>query len=246
MFIECPLCHKVMDTRGLQFHLRNKHPKEYNEVGYQKIKEQAKKMKERPPGAAESPKKVETPSKKTHKPAPTRKLDEMVEGDISEGHEEDRAIDAWDQKTRQKIWFTPTPASSMVINQFGSATNPSDTINTALHEFARSRGMEPAIVKTKGGKELSLLGGNNDDKEFNRLLKIMQIGATQNQSYNQYSPPIQMMQMMRERVSKGVSMGDFMKDIMKMKMQSEMMRGQQSNPMAMMMMMNRLNARRRR
>ena len=243
LLIECPLCHEAKAARGLLFHLRNKHPKEYNEIGYQKIKEQAKILKERPPGMVEPPKKSKSPAN-TYKPAPIRKLDEEIGDDITEGHQEDRAMDAWDAKTGQKMYFKPTPASSMIINQFGSASNPSDVINKSLGEFALSRGMEPALIKTRGGKELSLLGGNVEDKDFNRLMKLMQVNATQNQSYGQYSPMVQMMQAMREKVSSGMSMGEFMKSIMQMRIQESMVSQRNQNPMALMMMMNRMKRKR--
>ena len=64
MFVECPLCHEVKYAKGLLFHLRNKHPNEFNEVGYQKIKERAKKMKERPKSL------IETEEKKPHEIVP--------------------------------------------------------------------------------------------------------------------------------------------------------------------------------
>jgi len=245
MFVECPLCHEVKYAKGLLFHLRNKHPKEFNEVGYEKIKAQAKKLKERPPGMVEPPKKAKSTTKKTYKPVPTRKLDNEICDDISEGHQEDRAMDAWDAKTGQKMYFKPTPAASLIINQYGSASNPSDVINKALNEFATSRGMEPALIKTRGGKEMSLLGGNVEDREFNRLMKLMQVNATQNQSYSQFSPTIQMMQLMKEKVSSGMSMGEFMKSLMQMRMQESIVSQRNQNPMAMLLMMNRFMKKRR-
>ncbi len=215
--ILCPLCSEPQKHRGLQFHLRNNHPQEFQEIGYRKLKEQAKEAPKEPPETALAEPQGITPQG-SPEPSPTFAPPKTAE--------DTKAMDAWFTRTGQKIYFSPTPISAAVINQFAKASNPSDVINKALHEYATNRGIQPAIIKTEGGEALSMLGGNNEDRDFNNILKIMAAQNQMNQSSNtQYSPVTQMVQAMRERVNTGMNMGSFGKELMQMIMMSKMMEG---------------------
>jgi len=218
MKVKCPICHEVKKMQGLQLHLKNSHPEEFKKDGYWKIKEIA--LKDIVRDDKEPPTKAELLN-------PPKDIQKPDEG-LVEGQDDERAIHAWNIKSGQTLRFTPTPTASMVINQFGNPRNPSDVINKALNEFASSRGLEPAIIRTEGGKAVSLLGGDSEskeDREFNKILKLIAANNTVNQSYNQFTPASQMMEVMKNRVSKGMGMGEFAKEMVNMVLMMKMMEG---------------------
>ena len=196
----CPICQTKQKSRGLLFHVRNNHAKEFADIGWRKIKTDAKKV------PKEMPVKQEATSGLASK-------------------QENRDIGAWYDETGQRMYFSPTPVSSAVINQFSKSTDPSAVVNKALPEFATARGIQPAIIKTEGGKAMSMLGGNSEDHELNKTLKLLAASNQMQQSYNQYSPGFQMIDMMKHKVNNGMSMGQFGKDMMQMIFMLKMMEG---------------------
>jgi hypothetical protein len=227
MMISCPICGEPQKRRGLQFHLRNNHPTEFKEAGYKKLRGQAM---EAPPEQPAEPAPPMEPAEEGGAagiiPAAQREGEPMPAFTPPRTETDMKAMDSWFHRTGQKIYFTPTPIATAVINQFAKASNPSDVINKALHEYAANRGIQPAIIKTEGGEALSMLGGNNEDMEFNRLLKLMAVQNQTQQSYSQYSPVTQMMQTLRERVGgQGMSMGQFGKELMQMVFMMKVMEG---------------------
>lgn len=194
----CPVCQKPQSSRGLSGHIRFGHPKEFKEIGYRKLKSQARKI----------PKKL--PAKEEAKP---------------EGAPKDKEMAAWFEETQKKLGFFPSPASLAIIQSFTKSTDPSDFVNEAIINEGKKRGITAALIKTEGGESMELMGTKDTDVEFNRLLKLISASTQINQSYNQNSPMVMMMEMMKKKVNNGMNMGQFGKELMGMVMMIKMMEG---------------------
>ena len=239
--VRCPICGEVKKRKGMFFHFRNNHAKEFNELGYGGIMDMAKSA-----DAVDTAQPKVTKKKASPKLAASKNIDREPTENVEDDIEEERAFEALQKISKHKYWFNPSPSAAAIINEFGNVRDPTELVNKAIIEYGKNRGIEPAIIKTGGGKALRLVGdGVNDDKEFNRLMKLMQVNATQNQSYSQFSPTVQMMQLMKEKVNSGMSMGEFMKNLMQMRMQESVMSQRSNNPMALMLMMSRFMKKRR-
>ncbi|MHA1852553.1 MAG: hypothetical protein ACTSUF_03490 [Candidatus Heimdallarchaeaceae archaeon] len=203
MKVICPVCGEEKDSRGLIFHIRNNHMKEYKEIGWRKLKAQARKV----------PK------------IPTKSPVKGSESGVGEAPKKPQEFEAWTEETQKKLGFFPSPASLAIINRFTTSTDPSEFINQAIINEGKRRGITAALIKTESGESLELMGTEDSDKEFNRLLKLITAQNQVNQSYNPNSPMVMLMQMMKEKVNNGMSMSQFWKELTQMIMTIKLMEG---------------------
>lgn len=250
----CPICNKEVSFQGLNLHVKKSHPDQYNTMGYEKIKETSltiteavneknaelhqqeemrkiEEMREREKIEQESLIEEDL-SQYDEKAEPIKMSDKLTEKiekiDASNsGVVHDKGPEAWLLKTSSKIWFSPTPFALAMINQFADKRAPSDFINTAILYYARSKhGLEPALIKVAGAETVGLIDrGANSEGNIENLMKIATLSAQMNQSYNQNTPLIQAMNMMKDRVDKGIGMKDFMNEMVKMMLLNRMMEG---------------------
>jgi hypothetical protein len=219
----CPICEEPKSSRGLYMHIKNAHPEDLERDGWRTLKARSRKVPKTPifnPAEAEHPDlNEEEPEKK--KPSPK---DEMG---------------AWTEQAQKAIGFYPSPAALAIINNFTSSVDPSDFVNEALINEGKRRGITAALIKTEGGQSLELMGTGNDDKEFDRILKLIAANSAMNQSFNANTPMIQMIQMMKEKVNKGMPMQEFMQMLMMMK-QLEAPEPSNGSDLMQMMLMNKI------
>jgi hypothetical protein len=235
--VECPICGKVVALQGLNLHTQRAHPDEYKITGFAKIKEDAtiameeKKEHEeqepepgpplRPPPSDTAVDSIDdVPIKETIEPMPN-----IPDKPLVKANEVDRGIGTWYAKTAQKLYFNPSPMTLAIINQFAGRMNPSDFVNASVAYYAKTKfGIEPAIIKTGGGEAMSLMG-DVKDVEFDRLLKLATVTKEMNMSFNQNTPLIQAMSMMKEKVNKGMNMSQFAKEMITVMLLSKTMEG---------------------
>ena len=216
----CPICEQPYSDRGLYQHIKHAHPEDFEREGWRKLKTRSKKVpKTSIPNPAEA--QQDEPKKKEPEKKETPPKDEMA---------------AWTEQSQKAIGFYPSPAALAIINNFTSTVDPSDFVNEALINEGKRRGITAALIKTEGGQSLELMGTGNDDKEFDRILKLIAANSAMNQSFNANTPMIQMIQMMKEKVNKGMPMQEFMQMLMMMKqLEAEPSNGS-DNLMQMMLM----------
>jgi len=198
MDVMCPVCNTPQKSRGLFFHVKNSHPKEYQEIGWRKLKSDARKVPRKAPEPEEAKKEIVSP---------------------------DKDFGAWTEETQKTQSFYPSAYTLAIINKFTTSTDPSKFVNEAIINEGKRRGITAALIKTEGGESMELMGTDDKDKEFDRLLKLIAANSQMSQSFTQFSPMTQMIQVMREKVNKGMGLGAFSKDFMQMVLMMKMMEG---------------------
>ena len=234
----CPFCpdEKVVPGSTIYVHVRNTHPKELEAREWDDIRPLLKRP-QKPIFDAKEAKKEE--------PAKAKPQETAKEGTPAAAP--DKSMDAWTEQTKKLLGFYPSPATLAITNTFSTPATLSDFINEAIIFYGKSKGVTMAIIKTEGGQSLELMGTDkskdDSDQDFDRLIKLLTVNATLNQSYSPNTPLIQMIQAVKDS-KRGMPMQEFMQQLIMMK-ELEREPSKQSNMMLPFMFMSKLGGKRK-
>jgi hypothetical protein len=233
----CPFCpgEKVIPGTTIYMHVRNKHPRELEAQTWDSIRSLLK----HPPKPIFNPTEAKKAELTEAKPQETG--NEALPPTVAIPSKE---MQAWTEQARKQLGFYPSPATLAIINTFSkSATDPSDFVNEAVINEGKRRGVSAAIITTEGGQSMEIMKtGKDEDQDFDRLIKLLTVSATVNQSYSPNTPLIQMIQAVKDRVNKGMPMQDFLQILIMMK-ELEREPNKQGNVLMPLMFMSRFKGR---
>lgn len=205
---KCSICSEEFSMTGFHGHNRFKHQNQAKMIPY-------------PPKVRDVT--ADEPRTKLASPAPypadgttahaQAQAFEYVEKKGGGANEE---MTGWISKTGQSLYWRPTPIAEMVINHFKVGADPSDVVNLSLMEFARNRGIEPAIITTEKGKMYKLLGEPTDKTKMEDLITLVKAEADLKRS-DSASNPLTLIDVQDD----GVDLNEMMMYMMMMKMLKE-------------------------